>query len=170
MEIDTGALVVVADGEKAMLLTNHGTPQSPKLRHLDKEVDEAPADRDIKTDRKHGFSAPSSVPDSAAETDFHRQEKDRFARWLADRLNDALYEKESTEVVLIAPAKTLGEIRHELRDDVRGLVVAEIDKDYTNHPLDEISKLLARSEVPKGIPRTNSHDRTPISGAKAGRG
>ncbi|MGF1550934.1 MAG: host attachment protein [Paracoccaceae bacterium] len=161
MDLDTGTLVVVADGEKAMLLTNHGSPQNPKLRHYETETQDLEEDREIKTDRQHGVrSYGAGSADETDETDFKQQQKDRFARDLAERLNAALLEKDAS-VVVCAPPKTLGEIREALREDVRGKVIHEIDKDYTNHPLDEIAKLLARAEVPHGIPRTNSHDRRP---------
>jgi len=158
MQIETRALVVVADGEKALFLENRGSAQHPQLKVLHKETQENPPNRDQKADRQHGFSAPSNVPDNAPEADFHQLEKDRFAHWLGMLLNENLKRTGAPSVVIAAPPKTLGELRDELRDDVRAMVAAEIPKDYTNHSAAKIGEFLARAEVPAGVPRTSGHE------------
>ena len=43
---------------------------------------------------------------------------------------------------MIAPPKTLAELRREWSKETDKLIVAEIAKDYTHHPIPEIEKLL----------------------------
>ncbi|WP_414717991.1 host attachment protein [Thioclava sp. UBA3469] len=45
-------------------------------------------------------------------------------------------------LVIVAAPRVLGEIRSALHKEVSDVVVAEIDKTLTNHPRDEIEKLV----------------------------
>jgi protein required for attachment to host cells len=46
-------------------------------------------------------------------------------------------------IVIVAPPRTLAELRHVMHADVRHRVIAEIDKDLTKQPVWEIEKHLA---------------------------
>ena len=78
------------------------------------------------------------------QTDWHRIAEDRFADEVAAELAVAHRAKPFSALILIAPPRTLAELRRSLPDELRGLVIAEIDKDSTKLPLDEIEKRLAR--------------------------
>jgi protein required for attachment to host cells len=43
---------------------------------------------------------------------------------------------------VVAPPKTLAELRNAFHSDVKACVVAEINKDLTRHPVHEIEKHL----------------------------
>ena len=45
-------------------------------------------------------------------------------------------------IVLVASPMILGELRDKLHQEVTKRVVAEVDKTLTNHPVDEIEKIL----------------------------
>ena len=47
-----------------------------------------------------------------------------------------------SQIVIVAPPRTLGEIRKELTSKAHGKVVGELAKDFTRHPLKEIEKAL----------------------------
>jgi protein required for attachment to host cells len=53
-------------------------------------------------------------------------------------MRDALAEGEVERFVLVAEPRTLGALRDELPDHVRKRVVAELDKDHTETPLDRL--------------------------------
>jgi len=72
------------------------------------------------------------------ETTPHEREKERFQTRVARALRDALAEGEVERVVLVAEPGTLGALRSELPDMVRERVVAELDKDHTETPLDTL--------------------------------
>jgi protein required for attachment to host cells len=40
----------------------------------------------------------------------------------------------------VAPPRTLADLRHALHADVKALIVGEIDKDLTKHPVWEIER------------------------------
>ena len=45
-------------------------------------------------------------------------------------------------LIVVAPPKTLAELRNAFHPDVTACIVAEINKDLTKHPLGEIEKHL----------------------------
>jgi protein required for attachment to host cells len=46
-------------------------------------------------------------------------------------------------LIVVAPPRTLAELRKEFRSDVKACILAEINKDLTRHPIAEIEKHLA---------------------------
>jgi protein required for attachment to host cells len=51
-------------------------------------------------------------------------------------------------LVVVAPSKTLAELRDAFHSDVKACIVAEINKDLTKHPVWEIEKhLTSESEA-----------------------
>jgi protein required for attachment to host cells len=45
-------------------------------------------------------------------------------------------------LVVVAPPKTLAELRNAFHSDVQALILAEINKDLTKHPVGEIERHL----------------------------
>ena len=45
--------------------------------------------------------------------------------------------------MLIAPPKVLGDLRAAMPKALRGLIVGELSKDLTKHPVDQIERILA---------------------------
>ena len=143
-DIPHDAWVLVADGEKALILRNEGDGAYPNLQVTRLIEQDNPATRDQGTDRPGRFSDGPSVHRSAVqETDWHRLAEERFARDLADRLYKAAHAGRFDRLILVAPPRTLGELRDALHKEVRARVIAEIDKDLTNHPVHEIEKKVA---------------------------
>ena len=52
-------------------------------------------------------------------------------------------ERKVKELVVIAPPRTLAELRRAFHSEVKSRIVAEIDKDLTKQPIYEIEKHLA---------------------------
>jgi protein required for attachment to host cells len=77
------------------------------------------------------------------ETDWHRLEKERFARDLADRLERWALAGRYEALVLVADPRTLGVLRPELHKAVQERLLAEVDKDLTGMPVGEIEAALA---------------------------
>lgn len=69
---------------------------------------------------------------SEPHMDVHEEIKDRFAKTIAEQLNHAKTEKSFDRLVLIAPAKMLGEIKKHLDEKVVKCVAAEMPKDLTH--------------------------------------
>lgn len=138
--------VIIADGSKALFLRNAGDEVFPNLEVFKKEEQENPANRDQLTDRPGRFNDGPQVHRSAvSETDWHQFEEDKFATELAETLYKRAHKGDFSEIVLVAAPAVLGKVRKELHKEVADKVVAEIDKDLTNHPVDKIEKLILQT-------------------------
>jgi protein required for attachment to host cells len=101
--------------------------------------------RDLKSDHPGRAFDTGSGARHAMEPrhDPHRYEKEHFARQVAQVINDAARRKEFQRLVLVAPPKTLGDLRAELDDHARRLVVGEVPHDLIRTPLPELRHHLA---------------------------
>jgi protein required for attachment to host cells len=145
MSIPHDAIVFVGDGRKALFLRNAGDEKFPNLKTEQVFVDQNPATRDQGSDRPGRLFAGAAARDkrSAVEpTDWHELEAHRFARVVADALERLVRERKVRAVVIAAPPRTLADLRQVLHGDVKARIMAELDKDFTKHPVYEIEKHL----------------------------
>ena len=137
------AWVVVGDGRKALFFINKGSPDLLDLRVLESRVDENPATRNQGTDRPgRAFASVGGARSAVGDSDWHEIGEERFARAIAERINAGAESEEFSEIVIVAPPKTLGEIRKDLSKKAQTRVAGELGKDLTRHPLVEIEKAL----------------------------
>lgn len=144
-QVPNDAWVLVADGEKALFLRNITDAENPNLEVVRKEEQDNPKDIDQSANR------PGRMPDTGAgqrsaldDTDWHELAKERFADELADLLYKQAHKGKYDKIVLIAPPKTLGELRDKMHKEVADKVIGEIPKTLTNHPIDEIEDMLRK--------------------------
>jgi len=71
-------------------------------------------------------------------TDPHRHEKAKFAREVAEVLNQAAKAQRFDRLIIACPAHMLGDLRHDLDKAAAGKVVVEVPKDLTRLPLHEL--------------------------------
>ncbi|RKT34653.1 protein required for attachment to host cells [Roseovarius halotolerans] len=149
-ELAHGAWVLVADGEKALFLENVTDGQDPFLKVVRMESQDNPPMGEQVSD-KPGRMADSGVGQrsSMEEADWHMLAKDRFAAEMSDILYRLAHRNAFDQIVLVAPPRTLGTLRDKLHKEVSARVVAEIDKDMTNHPIGKIESLL-KAELARG--------------------
>lgn len=142
-----GIWVVVADGERALLLENEGTPREPRLV-LHRKLESAGTEMDL-TDRPGRMQDTGRQQLSAMElTDHDRIARDRFAAEVSGQLNALVGKGRISRLVVVAPPHTLGAMREAFSDATSGVILAEIDKDLTHHPLDRIAKLVVEEIDP----------------------
>ena len=135
--------VVVADGEKALFLRNEGDAKYPNFEVFREVHEENPPTREQGTDRPGRYNDGPTVHRSAVqETDWHRVEKERFAKEIADRLYKMAHRGDFERLVIVAPPLVLGEMRKELHREVEEKVSGEVAKTLTNHTVEEIEKIL----------------------------
>jgi protein required for attachment to host cells len=142
MRIDTGTWVLVADGERYLLLRNDGTRARIDLRVIGERAVENPPTREQGTDRPGRFDNAVAAPSAAEPTDWHRLEKERFAKDLAERLRLWALDDRFRSLVLVADPRTLGLLRAEFHKTVVERLAGEIDKDLTRMPVPEIEAAL----------------------------
>lgn len=141
--VHNGAWVLVGDGCKALFFINKGSRDLLDLRVVETRIDENPATRDQGTDRPgRAFASVGGARSAVGDTDWHEVEEERFARAIAERINAGAEANEFSEIVIVAPPRTLGEIRKDLSKKAQGKVAGELGKDLTRHPLADIEKAL----------------------------
>ena len=83
---------------------------------------------------------------SMAETDFHQLEEDRFAAETAEMLKKRALNNEFESLIIVAPPKTLGELRKHYHKEVEDRLRGEISKDLTGHTVPQIEEALLKAE------------------------
>jgi protein required for attachment to host cells len=144
--VGNGAWVLVGDGRRALFFQNHGDADLLDLRVVETRIDENAATREQGSDKPgRSFASKGGVRSAVDDADWHELEEERFARAMADRINQAAESGELSAIAIVAPPKSLGEIRKELSVKAQGKVIGELAKDLTRHPLKDIEKALTRS-------------------------
>lgn len=138
------ALVFIGDGRKALFLRNAGNEELPNLATERVFTDENPPTHEQGTDRPgRAFKrAGTNLRSSVEATDWHELEKERFVAHVAGALERVVRAEKVKKIVIVAPPRTLAELRHAFHADVKNRIVAELDKDLTNRPVWEIEKHL----------------------------
>jgi protein required for attachment to host cells len=151
MTLPANTLVLVADGTKMLFLRNEGKNGQIDLVTEAHHQREDRKDREIKSDspgltfQSAGYGRPA-----VEETDFHQLEEDRYAADAADQLRIRALAGDFDALAIIAPPKTLGELRKHLHSEVEKRIVLELPKEMTNRPLPDIAAMLmGRSEPPE---------------------
>lgn len=131
--------ILIADGEKALFLRNEGDAEYPVFRVERIEEQDNPPSREQGANRPGRFHDGPNVQRSAVQdTDWHVLEKERFAHEMARVLYKLAHKGRFERLILAASPRVLGELRDDLHKEVTALIVAEIPKTLTNHPVDEI--------------------------------
>lgn len=150
MTIPNNALVLVADGRKMLFLRNQGNGQQVDL------VTEAHHERDDRKNHEIKSDAAGAGAQSGGygrpamdETDFHQQDEDRYAADAADQLRIRALAGDFEALVIVAPPRTLGELRKNFHKEVEKRIVMELPKEMTDRPIPDIAAMLmGRSEPP----------------------
>ena len=124
------ALVVVADGEGARVFRNRGEQGAVSLHQYDllelmNMNDDGPA---------------RSMP---GESTSRQLDEATFAKQLAKGLNQAALKQQYEHLVLVADPTTLGRVRPLLHKEATQRLLAEVGKDLTNVPLENIERAIA---------------------------
>lgn len=140
--IPHNAFIFVGDGRKALFLRNEGDERFPNFMTERVFVDRNPATHEQGADEPgRRFAQAGGVRRSAMETtDWHELEEHRFAQRVAEALEELVRTRGATGLVIVAPPRTLADLRSAMHADVRALVISEINKDLTKHPIWEIEK------------------------------
>ena len=170
MQVPHDAMVLVADGRKMLFLRNEGDAAFPNLQLEKKEVHPNPKDSDQKTDlagqsssTQSGQGAPSVAQNGSmhargggaqfaqsggtmGEADYHQLEEDRFAAETAEMLKKRALNNEFESLIIVAPPKTLGELRKHYHKEVSSRLTGEIAKDLTGHTVPQIEEALLKAE------------------------
>ena len=155
MRVPHNSCVLVADGRKMLFFRNEGDGEYPNLHVEGKRVEANPDTSEQGTDQPGRAFASAGSPRTGnavaagannrsayEQTDFHQLEEDRFAAAAAEMLKDRALRNEFESLVVVAPPKTLGELRKHYHKEVEKRIAAEVPKDLTNVPVEEIERIL----------------------------
>ena len=146
MQVPHGSCVVVADGAKMLFFRNEGDAEFLKLEMEQKREQPNLADRELMTDGHGSAPAGGGLGGSTYErADHHQLEEDRFAAATAEELKQRALRKEFESLIIVAPPKTLGELRKHYHKEVEKRLAGEVDKDLTGHTVEAIEKILRSS-------------------------
>lgn len=147
LSIPHDAFIFVGDGRKALFLRNDGDEKFPNLKTERVFAEENPPTHEQGTDRpgRSFASAHTHRRGGMDQTDWHHLEEHRFTERVAAALEDLVRKRGVTALVIVAPPRTLADLRQAFHADVKKRVVAEVGKDLTNHPVGEIETHLLRT-------------------------
>lgn len=148
MRLPHDIIVLVADGSRMLLLKNHGDQAHPDLRVIGRRQFENPPNREMLSDAPGlGFSSGYPGRDTFSRSDPHQANEDRFLAGTAEALAEVA--DSAAGLIVVAPPDALGELRRHYDARTRKALIAEIDRDFVKHPVDEITRLLsAHGEEP----------------------
>lgn len=139
-------LIVVADGSRARFFR----PEADKLVSAGLSDLVSPRSRQrprtLASDSPgRGFSSARGGARHALEPqqDYHKLEKHRFMAVVAAALDAANASRAFDELILVAPRRSLGELRELLSAAVRRRICEEVPKDFTNEPVGRLRQRLA---------------------------
>jgi protein required for attachment to host cells len=154
MALPHNALVLVADGTKALFLRNHGDQNQIDLRTEAHDKREDRKDREMKTDAPGNAAARfasgggDTFRPTMSETDFHQQEEDRWVKKAADELRQRALRNDFDALAIVAPPKALAVIRKELHKEVAKRIVLTVNKEMVGRPIPDIEELLVGEAAP----------------------
>ncbi|CAM4110387.1 host attachment protein [Stenotrophomonas indicatrix] len=132
--IPEGTLVIVADGGSARVFTNVGNEHKLTL----KQEGELRL-QDISEQGASGQGPSGAVPKDMSISQLNEA---TFAKQVAEQLNEDALNNRYAHLVLIADPTTLGRIRPLLHKETQARLLADIAKDLTNAPLEDIQRTL----------------------------
>ena len=152
MQVPHDAFIVVADGRKMLFLRNEGDADYPNLQVEKKVIDQHNPDTHEQTTDLAGNAMGTRTSGAhwgegnMQETDFPQLEEDRFAAETAALLKDRALRNEYESLIIVAPPRTLGELRKHYHKEVSDRLTREIDKDLTGHTVPQITEALLKAE------------------------
>jgi protein required for attachment to host cells len=140
LRIPHDAFVFVGDGRKALFLRNDGDEKFANLKTERVFVEENPPSHELGTERPGRVSKGLQTGRRSAvqPTDWHDIEEHHFARKVAAAMEQVIRAGKVKALVVVAPPRTLAELRNAFHSDVKACIIAEINKDLTKHPIGEI--------------------------------
>ena len=144
MPLANNALVLVTDGRKTLFFRNHGDVNQIDLRTEAHDERRTRSDSEMKTD------APGTQCPSRAAMAARPMRKPISTSWRRiagpsrppRRSTSRALANDFEALAIIAPPKTLGELRKQLHKEAARRVVCEIPKEMTGHPIPDIEALL----------------------------
>ena len=132
MRLPANSLVVIANGERCVLMRNVGAPLEPKL--------ESVSELDLELTN---FSAGVTNRDRPGNNGSMNLNELAHGAAIAEWLNKQALLGGIDNLLIAADPKTLGQIRQHCHQELQKRIVGEIAKDLTNSPVASIEQVIA---------------------------
>jgi protein required for attachment to host cells len=132
MQFPRNTTIAVSDGRKLRLFCNTGTESHLTLHELPAIV----LDMHNKGSGKRHHS-------SAANPDDRQLEEDSHASATADLLNKQVLSGEIVNLYVVAPPRTLGELRKHYHPALKAMLLGELGKEHTRDTVEVLQQALA---------------------------
>lgn len=133
--------IVLADAKTVRIAVNDGVGKGVYGRSI--EGLEAPAVTALSDEPGQTFASVGPNRGGISDPDLKGQAEHAFAADIVRYLEGALARSDFDRLILITPATMLGHLRQALTPALRKVLHAEIPKDLTHLPLDELPEHLA---------------------------
>jgi len=138
--------ILLADATRARVFTCGGEDEGIRAvedgeienTELHRHTRDAGSDRPGRSYESVGGARHAQEP----RVDLHRQEKERFARKIADYLASNAQSNRFDELILVAPPQFLGELRDGLDKQTASRVIREVAKDLMKLPAPKLAAQL----------------------------
>jgi protein required for attachment to host cells len=136
---------VIADGGRARFVLKREAQEAYDTRRELVSPDIHSLTHDLGAERPGRVHESATVARHAAEprVDLHRTAKLRFVDEVAAALNEASALHAFDQLILIAPARALVELKHALDAETKGKVAGQLQKDLTHVPDADLAGHLA---------------------------
>ncbi len=136
--------ILIANGARARILEHKSAASGIKPMKGMEYSNETLSSSEIMADKPGRAFATTGNARSAMQprTDPVAKRELDFMRMVAEILNDAYSDKSFDRLVIFAAHKAMGDLRPALNEGVLKAIIAEIPKDLTKVPNDEIAKHL----------------------------
>ncbi|MGQ0558999.1 MAG: host attachment family protein [Sphingosinicella sp.] len=143
MRMPHNSCILVADGRKLLFFRNQGDADFPNLEVERKEVQDNPDHHEQASDTAGmAMNVIGGHGGTMGEVDFHQLEEDRFAADAAAMLKERALNNDFESLIVVAPPRTLGELRKHYHKEVEKRLAGEVAKDLVNTPVEEIERIL----------------------------
>lgn len=142
MKLPHDSLVILADGQRHLILENHGKAVRWDLQVRSTEQQQLQSAGEQGTERPGRYPISGGRMTTVEQTDWKAMDKAAFAKSLAGWIDDDLETHPERQIVLVADAKTLGLLRGALSTRAQRAVLQEIAGDYVHQPIEAIIALL----------------------------
>lgn len=134
MQFPTGTTIAVADGKRLRIYRNQGDALRLQLAELPE-----PALRPHNKGTGRHHHSGSDNPDD------RRLEEDSYADAVTDWLNQGVLNGEITQLYVVAPPRTLGELRRHYHKALQAVLLGELGKEHTHDDLAHLQDALIKA-------------------------
>jgi protein required for attachment to host cells len=134
MKFPKGATVAVSDGRTLRLFRNEGDESTLALKELQ-----------VAKMHPHNTGGSGGHQSSSGNPDNRGQEEDSYASATAELLNQGVLSGEIKHLYVVAPPRTLGELRKQYHAKLRDALIGEMHHEHTQDSVETLQKALSKA-------------------------